>query len=148
MVTLTGPGPVVRSANQAASGDYAAATATTSFTVAAAAGATVPTLTFVPIPAQTFGNAPFAVSVSSASSGTVTYTVVSGPAAMSGNIVTLTGAGTVVLSASQVASGNYAGATATTSFTVAYPASVHSWPSLTVTANLDVSCAATAPRRP
>jgi hypothetical protein len=118
-VTLTGAGTVVISASQAASGNYAAATATTSFTVAAAAGATVPTLMFVPIPAQTFGNTPFAVSASSASSGAVTYTVVSGPATIAVSIVTLTGPGTVVLGASQAASGNYAVATATTSFTVA-----------------------------
>jgi hypothetical protein len=89
--------------------------------VAPATGATVPTLTFAPIPAQTFGNPPFAVTATSASTGAVTYTVVSGPAAIGGNMVTLTGAGTVVLSASQAASGNYAAATATTSFVVAAP---------------------------
>jgi sugar lactone lactonase YvrE len=119
MVTLTGAGTVVLLASQVASGNYAAATANASFTVAAAAGATVPTLTFAPIPAQTFGNPPLAVSATSASSGAVTYTVVSGPATIAGNMVTLTGAGTVVLLASQAASGNYAAATATTSFTVA-----------------------------
>ncbi len=119
VVTLTGAGTVVLLASQAASGNYAAATANLSFTVAPAAGATVPTLTFAPISAQTFGNPPFAVSVTSASSGAVTYTVVSGPATIAGNMVTLTGAGTVVLLASQAASGNYAAATATTSFIVA-----------------------------
>jgi Immunoglobulin domain len=114
-VTLTGTGTVVLSANQAASGNYAAATATTSFTV----GTEVPTLSFVPIASQVYGNAPFTVSATSASSGAVTYSVVSGPATISGSTVTLTGAGTVVLSASQAANGNYAAATATTSFTVA-----------------------------
>jgi sugar lactone lactonase YvrE len=94
---------------------YQSVTMTIIFTVAPA----VPTLSFVPIAAQTFGNPPFSVSASSASSGAVTYAVVSGPATISGNIVTLTGAGTVVLSASQAAGGNYAAATATTSFTVA-----------------------------
>ena len=119
MVTLIGAGTVMLLANQAASGNYAAATATTSFIVAAAAGATVPALSFAPIPAQTFGNAPFAVSATSASTGAVTYAVVSGPATIAGNIVTLTGAGTVMLLANQAASGNYAAATATTSFIVA-----------------------------
>jgi hypothetical protein len=38
----------------------------------------------------------------------------SGPATISGSTVTLTGSGTVVLSASQVANGNYAAATAAT----------------------------------
>jgi hypothetical protein len=59
------------------------------------------------------------VSASSSSSGAVTYTVASGPATIAVNIVTLTGAGTVVLGASQAASGNYAAATATSSFIVA-----------------------------
>jgi Immunoglobulin domain len=119
MVTLTGTGTVELSATQAASGNYTATTtpATTSFTV----GTEAPALSFTPVPAQTYGNAPFAVNATSASSGAVTYSVVSGPATISGNIVTLTGAGTVVLSATQAASGNYAATTtpATTSFTVA-----------------------------
>jgi sugar lactone lactonase YvrE len=117
MVTLTGAGTVVLIASQAASGNYAAATATASLTVAAAA--TTPTLTFAPIPTQTVGNAPFAVSATSASTGAVTYAVVNGPATIAGNMVTLTGAGTVMLLASQAASGSYSAATATTSFTVA-----------------------------
>jgi hypothetical protein len=116
-VTLTGAGTVVLSASQAASGNFAAASASTSFMVVAAPPV-VPTLSFAPISAQIFGTAPFPVSATSASSGAVTYTVVSGPATISGSTVTLTGTGTVALSASQAASGNYTAATATTSFTV------------------------------
>jgi sugar lactone lactonase YvrE len=116
-VTLTGAGTVVLQASQAANGNYAAKTASTSFTVTATMPV-VPTLSFTPIAAQTFGSAPFTVSATSASSGAVTYAVVSGPATISGATVTLTGAGTVVLSASQAANGNYAAATATTSFVV------------------------------
>ncbi|HTU34993.1 MAG TPA: hypothetical protein VMF66_14425 [Candidatus Acidoferrum sp.] len=106
---------MVLEASQAASGDYTAATATTNFTVAAE----VPTLTFATIPAETYGNPPFAVSASSASSGALTYSVVSGPATITGDTVTITGIGPVVLEASQAASGNYTVATATTNFTVA-----------------------------
>src|ERR1019366_2805562 len=58
-----------------------------------------PTLVFASIPAQTYGNAPFTVSATSASSGAVTYTVTSGPATISSSTVTITGAGTVVLGA-------------------------------------------------
>ena len=76
----------------------------------------VPALSFAAIAAQAYGNAPFTVSATSASSGAVTYAVVSGPATISGSTVTLTGAGTVLLSASQAASGNFAAATTTTSF--------------------------------
>src|SRR5262249_12787119 len=53
------------------------------------------------------------------SSGTITYSVVSGPATVSGNIVTLTGVGSVTLEASQAASGPYAAATRQTTFDVA-----------------------------
>jgi len=116
-VTLMSVGTVMLSASQAASGNYATATATTSFTVTAAP--VVPTLSFASIGAQIYGTAPFQVLLTSASNGSVTYAVVSGPATISGSTVTLTGVGTVVLSASQAASGNYAAATATTSFTVA-----------------------------
>jgi sugar lactone lactonase YvrE len=81
----------------------------------------VPTLTFTSIPTQLDGAAPFAVSATSASTGAVTYAVMSGPATIAGNIVTLTGTGSVVLTASQAASGNFTAATATTSFMVVLP---------------------------
>ena len=61
------------------------------------------------------------------STGAFTYSVVSGPAAISGATVTLTGAGTVVLKASEAADSNYAAASQTATFTVAKA-------SLTVTA--------------
>jgi Immunoglobulin domain len=79
----------------------------------------VPTLVFASIPAETYGKPPFTVSASSASSGTVTYSLVSGPATVSnaGSVV-ITGAGIVVIGASQAASGNYTAASTTTSFTV------------------------------
>jgi trimeric autotransporter adhesin len=101
--------------------DYATATATVTLQVTAAAPPATPvtpTLTFAPIASQMYGNAPLTVSATSASNGAVTYTVVSGPATVASNLVTLTGVGTVVLSASQAASGNYTAATASTSFTV------------------------------
>jgi hypothetical protein len=80
--------------------------------------ALTPALSFTAIAGKTYGAAPFAVSATSASSGAVTYSVASGPATVSKNMVTLTGAGNVVLSASQAASGGYAAATAKSSFTV------------------------------
>ena len=113
-VTLTGVGLVTLSASQAAFGSYTAATASTNFTV----NAETPTLTFAAIPSKTFGDPSFTVSASSPSSGAITYSVSSGPATISGATLTLTGAGAVVLGASQVANGDYAAATAMTSFTV------------------------------
>jgi hypothetical protein len=113
-VTLTGVGTVVLGASQAATANYTSATASASFMV----GTAVPTLTFAAIPTHTYGDAPFAVTATSASTGVVTYSVTSGPATIAGNTVTLTGAGTVVLGASQAATSNYTSATASTSFTV------------------------------
>jgi streptogramin lyase len=62
---------------------------------------------------------PFTVSASSNSSGTITYSVVGGPATLIGNTVTLTGvANTVVLKASQAASTSFAAGAQTASFSV------------------------------
>ena len=113
-VTLTGAGTVVLQASQAAAGNYAAAIQNTTFTVAAEA----PIISFS-VPNHTYGDAPFTVSATSNSSGAITYSVVSGPATISGSTVTLTGAGTVVLQASQAAAGNYAAGTQNATFTVA-----------------------------
>ena len=55
-----------------------------------------PTISFT-VANQTYGTAPFAVSATSNSTGAFTYSVVSGPATISGSTVTLTGAGTVIL---------------------------------------------------
>jgi N-acetylneuraminic acid mutarotase len=77
-----------------------------------------PTITF-PVPNHTYGDAPFTVSATSNSTGAITYSVVSGPATISSSTVTLTGAGSVVLQASQVAAGNYTAGTQTATVTVA-----------------------------
>jgi sugar lactone lactonase YvrE len=113
-VTLTGAGTVVLQATQVAVGNYTAKTQTATFTVAGQA----PTITFT-VPNHTYGDAPFTVVATSNSSGAITYSVVSGPATISGSTVTLTGAGSVVLQASQVAAGNYAAGTQTATVTVA-----------------------------
>ena len=118
MVTLTGVGTVVLSANQAANGNYAAATQKASFTVA---GST-PAIAFT-APNHTYGDAAFALSATSNSTGAITYAVISGPATISGSAVTLNGAGTVVLSANQAASGNYAAKTSIASIIVQQAAS-------------------------
>ncbi len=84
-------------------------------------GLGTPTIAFT-VPNQTYGAAPFAVSASSNSTGAFTYTVVSGPATISGATVTLTGAGTVVLMASEAADSNYAAAPRTPPSPWAWPA--------------------------
>jgi hypothetical protein len=113
-VTITGAGTVVLQASQAAAGNYTLGTQTATFTVAGNA----PTISFT-VPNHTYGDAPITVSATSNSSGAITYSVVSGPATISGSTVTLTGAGTVVLQASQAAAGNYTAGTQTVTVTVA-----------------------------
>lgn len=113
-ITTIGVGTVTVTANQAATADYASATATTSFVIAQAA----PTLSFAPIPAVTYGAAPFNLNATSASNGLVTYSVLSGFASVVGSQLSLSGAGPVVLSATQAATSNYKAASTQTSFTV------------------------------
>lgn len=58
-------------------------------------------ITFNELPAKHFGDANFALTASSSSGLPVTFEVVSGPATLSGNTVTITGAGEVIIRASQ-----------------------------------------------
>jgi len=104
----------VLQASQVVSGNYASGTQTATFTVAGQA----PAISFI-VPNHTYGDAPFIVAAASNSDGAITYSVVSGPATIAGSTVTLTGAGTVVLQASQAASGGYSPGTQTAGFTVA-----------------------------
>ena len=92
-------------------------TATYSLTVNA--GTT--TLTFAAVPAQTYGNPPFMVSANSASTGAITYSVVSGPATVvaSTGVAILTGAGAVTIEASQAATASYNSATTMTTILAA-----------------------------
>ncbi len=113
-VSVNGVGAVTLKASQAAAGGYTSDTATTSFNVTAS----TPALAFAAIPSKAYGSAPFMVSAASNSSGAITYSVVSGPATIAGNTISVSGIGAVTLKASQVAAGGYTSATATTSFNI------------------------------
>ena len=115
-VTLTGVGTVVVRASQAGNASYAAATPVDrSFAVTQA----IQTITFGTLPTKTYGDAPFAVSATASSGLTPTFSIVSGPATILGSTVTLTGAGTVIVSASQAGNTNYLAATSVNqSFTI------------------------------
>jgi hypothetical protein len=117
MVTITGAGTVTVRASQAGNGNYnPAPTADRSFTVAKASQ----TITFGSLVNKNFGDAPFTLGATSSSGLAVSYSLVSGPATVSGNTVTITGAGTVTVRASQGGNGNYDPAVAVDqSFTVA-----------------------------
>ncbi len=87
---------------------------------------------FPSLPPRTYGDAAFDV-VAMASSGlAVTISIVSGPATVSGNTITLTGAGTVILSASQAGNATFAPATSLErSFLVSKSGQTISYPGFT-----------------
>ena len=118
-VRMTGGGTVVLAANQAGNANYLAAPeVTTSFQILQATQSITP---FAQITPKTNGTAPFAVTIPAASSALpVTLSVLSGPATISGNTVSLLGAGQVTLAANQGGNSNYLPAPqVTNSFSVA-----------------------------
>ena len=84
---------------------------------------------FSAITNKVFGGSPFAVIAPASSSGLpVTLSVKSGPATISGNMVTMTGVGTIVLAANQAGDASYGAATeVTTSFLVEGRESYEQW---------------------
>jgi N-acetylneuraminic acid mutarotase len=114
--TLTGAGRVTLAANQAGNSDYSAAPqVTTSFNVLALSQM----ITWTPVGNKTAGTGRFHVAANASSGLPVTFSVVSGPATNVGNLITLTGVGTVVLGANQAGNAIYSAAPqATTSFVV------------------------------
>ena len=109
LVSITGAGEVTVRASQAAFGDYSAASdVDQTFTVAQAAQ----TINFAALGGKTFGDLPFVVSATGgASAQPVTFSIVSGPATIAADTVTITGAGDVTVRASQAGTANYAAAT-------------------------------------
>ncbi len=115
-LSLTGAGEVTIRASQEGNDDFTAASVVDrSFTAAKASQ----TLSFGEIPNKIFGDVPFILTASASSGLPVNLNIVSGPATLSENTVTLTGAGTVTIEASQPGNGNYLAATPVAqSFTV------------------------------
>ncbi|HEX7330065.1 MAG TPA: cadherin-like domain-containing protein [Pyrinomonadaceae bacterium] len=76
-------------------------------------------ISFSPIGNKTYGDAPFALSATASSGLPISFAVVSGPATLAGNTLTMTGVGIVTVRASQNGDANYeAAADVTQSFTV------------------------------
>jgi len=65
------------------------------------------TITFANPGTQTYGAAPIALGATASSGLTVSYSVISGPAAVVGNTLTITGVGAVTVQASQAGDDNY-----------------------------------------
>ncbi len=100
----------------AGTGDYAAA----SVTIPLAVTAVSQTLNFAPlISPVTYGVSPIALQATPGASGTpVTFAVTSGPATVAGSTLGVTGAGTVVVTASEVANSDYTAASSQQSLVV------------------------------
>ncbi|MGB5006728.1 MAG: CARDB domain-containing protein, partial [Ferruginibacter sp.] len=109
LLTITGTGLVTVLANQIGDNVYdTAVPVSRSFTVNKA----TQTITFPAIPDQDFSNLTVTLTASSTSALPTSYSIVSGPATVSGNLLTLTGLGTVTVRAFQNGDTNYLPATA------------------------------------
>jgi len=116
IVTIRGAGTTNITARQDACGNYTDGSSTITFTV----NPKIPTITNFTIPTKTFGDASFAITdPSSNSSGTYRYdSSNTAVATINGKIVTITGAGTTIITARQDACGNYTDGSANTQFVV------------------------------
>jgi hypothetical protein len=116
VITMTGPGTVTLTANQAGNANYnAAPTATTTFTVSKADQ----TVAFPAIPSHYTTDRPFAITLPTASSKLPVTVTISGPATRAGKIITLSGTeGTVSLVATQAGNAIYNPVSVTNSFVV------------------------------
>ena len=113
-LTPTGAGVVVVLATQPGNAQYQSASATQSISVLQAPQ----TIAFAPVGVQTLGGAPVTLAATSSSGLPVVLSIVSGPGALNGNVLTATGAGVVVVQGSQAGNGTYLAASATLSVVV------------------------------
>jgi methionine-rich copper-binding protein CopC len=110
-VSITGAGEVVIAADQSGDDNYHGATQVTqSFNVDKADQ----TITFEALDDKTYGNEGFVLSASASSGLEVEFSVVSGNATLTGDSVSITGAGEVIIAADQSGDDNYHGATQVT----------------------------------
>jgi hypothetical protein len=104
VVTLLGTGSVTLRASQAGDATYAAAASVDqTFTVAKADQS----ITFAALPNRLLGDPPFALSATAGSGLPVTFSLVSGPASLSGSTLTMTNGGVVTVRAAQAGNANF-----------------------------------------
>ncbi len=116
ILTATGAGTVTVRATQAGDGNRLPAAAVERTIVV---GKLAQTIAFTAPAERVFGSAPFALAATATSGLPVAFEVVSGPASLSGSTLTLTGAGTVTIAATQLGNDTYGAASSVTrSFTV------------------------------
>ena len=126
-LSINGVGEIKVQASQVGNADYnPALDVQQSFRVAIASQ----TITFTAVGDKTYGDAPFELSATSSSGEPLSFTIISGPATISGSTLTLTGAGEVVVKATQSGSANYNPAEEEISFTVAKGSQTITFPAL------------------
>ena len=106
-LTMTGEGTIVIAANQAGNANYAAAPQVEQSVVVTLPSQTV---SFTAPLTEPYGAAPITLTATATSGLAVTFSVLSGPATLSGNTLTFTGSGTVVVAANQAGNSSYAAA--------------------------------------
>ena len=67
---------------------------------------------------KTYGDADFTIPLNTKSNGSVSYTITSGPGTVNNGKIKITGVGTIVVTITQAASGNYAAATTNCTITI------------------------------
>jgi hypothetical protein len=105
-------GTIAIAANQAGNANYSAATQVTASIVVNQASQTI---AFAPVTPVTYGTAPITLSATGGGSGNaIVFSIVSGPGSISGDALTVTGAGTIAIAANQAGNANYSAATQVT----------------------------------
>jgi hypothetical protein len=128
-LTITGAGSVVVAANQAGDTTYSAAP---QVEVTIVVDQAPQTIVFAPTTPVTFTATPITLTATGGASGNpVTFTLVSGPATLSGSSLTLTGLGSVVVDANQAGTANYAAAAQVQATIVVNPIGTVATPTLT-----------------
>jgi hypothetical protein len=113
-MTLVNPGTVTVTVNQAAAAPFTSASTTATFVITAASNSLA-----LAIANQTFGSAPVTLAATGPSSGAITYTSTSNLIQITGNTMTLLGAGNAIeVTANQVASGSFAASTTSAIFNI------------------------------
>jgi hypothetical protein len=110
----TGGGVIRLRASQAGDDIWAP----TSLDVERVVAPATPSITWTPISDRALGSAPVTLEATTSSGLPISYSVVSGPATVSGRQLTLTGAGTVVVRAAQAGNVDYRAVSADISFAV------------------------------
>lgn len=110
IVTIVGAGNTTITASQAGNANYSAAADVSQVQIVNVAGLLPQVITFNPLPAKTYGDAPVTLTATGGGSGNpVTYTSSNtAVATISGNIMTIIAPGTTTITASQAGDATYA----------------------------------------